>query len=252
VTFIKDIQNWRGYGRLVKYDKIGSTNEEGKILARANTPDWTILQSARQTNGKGRHGHQWISKTGNLFMSVVLRLPLKPQDVGKLSFLAGVAVARAVDLFLPDDIHVDLKWPNDALIEGQKLAGVLIETEAVDENGLVPWVVLGIGVNIEHAPDDMNAVCLQGFHTALITIEDVMTNLCKVLKEELDIFEKEGFAPIRKQWMEKAYGLGEEITVRLSDEEIQGIFKDLDDHGVLMLELEDGSIREITSGEIFI
>ena len=250
MSFIKDIPNWRGYGRLIKYDKIGSTNEEGKTLARAGTPNWTILQATKQTLGRGRQGNIWVSDVGNLFMSVVLHLPLRPENAGQLSFLAGVAVARAVKLFLPENTDIQLKWPNDVLIDGLKLSGILIETETADENGNLPWVVLGVGLNVENAPDD--AIALRNCNIGMLTVEDVLVNLCSTLKEELEIFEEQGFTPIRKKWMEHAYGLGEEIAVRLPNEELSGIFTDLDDNGVLLLELEDGSTREITSGEVFI
>src|SRR5437588_611372 len=136
------------YG-LVALDSIGSTNEEAKRLARAGAADKTLVWARTQTAGRGRGGRSWVSPAGNLYLSLILRETCPPARAAELGFAAAVALAAALDRLAPG-LDLAFKWPNDVLLGGRKLAGILIEAESAA--AAVDWLVLGLGVNVRPAP----------------------------------------------------------------------------------------------------
>ena len=141
----------RGYV-LKALDEIDSTNEEARRLAAAGAAAGTVVWAKRQTAGRGRRGRSWISEPGNLFTSLILRPHVPPARAAELTFVASLAVAQAVAGFLPGRI-ICTKWPNDVLVDGGKIAGILIES-AAGTSGKVDWLVVGIGINVAHHPND--------------------------------------------------------------------------------------------------
>ncbi|HCS23784.1 MAG TPA: biotin--[acetyl-CoA-carboxylase] ligase [Rhodospirillaceae bacterium] len=137
----------------------GSTNDDAKERARAGAAEGTVVHALRQTAGRGRQGNHWMSEAGNLYMSMILRPNVSAADSGQLSFLAAVALAQTVQVLLPPGSDVALKWPNDVLIGGRKAAGILLEAESAAQSAGPEWLVLGMGLNLMHAPE--GAVSLQ-------------------------------------------------------------------------------------------
>ena len=132
---------------LVALDSVGSTNDEAARLADAGAPEGTVVWSREQTGGRGRRGRHWASPVGNLYSSTILRPDCAAPRAAELGFVAALAVADIV----PPGRALRVKWPNDVLVDGGKVAGILLES-AIGQTGQVQHVVAGIGVNVGFAP----------------------------------------------------------------------------------------------------
>jgi BirA family biotin operon repressor/biotin-[acetyl-CoA-carboxylase] ligase len=182
----------------------------------------------------------------------VLRPDCPPQEAAQLGFVAAVALGDAIGSVAPPMIEVHFKWPNDVLLNERKGAGILLESKIVE--GVMEWLVLGVGVNVESYPPDLEppATSLRfegapGDVTAVRLLEAFTRHFMSRVNRWLD----DGFAPIRQSWLNHAYGLGEAIGVDLAGERLEGRFKDLDENGTLILELPDGSVRNVAAGDVY-
>ncbi|MGF1609513.1 MAG: biotin--[acetyl-CoA-carboxylase] ligase [Kiloniellales bacterium] len=238
--------------RLVALDEVDSTNEEAKRLAAQGAEDGTLVWARRQTAGRGRRGRSWQSLAGNLFLSLVLRPDCGPAEAAQLGFVAALGVGDAVGSVAPPLIEVRYKWPNDVLFNDRKGAGILLESQINPEGGL-DWLVLGAGVNVKAFPKDSDfpATSLQ-FEGAPLTLTEVelLEAFGRHFLSWTNRWLEDGFAPIRRAWLHHAYGLGESIAVNLPRESLRGTFRDLDQDGVRLLEMEDGSLRRIAAGDV--
>lgn len=230
---------------------VGSTNAEVLALARAgeNGPLW--LRADRQTAGRGRRGRLWVSEPGNLYTSLLLTDPGPPERIAELCFVAAVALLEALDRHAPAlGGRLQVKWPNDLLIDGAKLAGILIEGES---GGGRAAVAIGIGVNLLHAPmgADYLATSLAA-HGAFVDPALLLGSLAPAMAEALATWDRgRGFPAIREKWLMRAIGLGAPLVARLAQGEQRGIFQGLDAQGRLLLATEGGDMLAITSGEVF-
>lgn len=234
---------------LLVRDETGSTNDDAKEQARSGAAEGSVVQALRQTSGRGRQGHLWMSEPGNLYMSMVLRPQVSPADSGQISFLAAVALARTVEAFLPQGADIALKWPNDVLVSGRKVAGILLEAESASGAQAIEWLVLGIGLNLCHGPE--GAISLQEAGAEAPEVNAVRDTLMGNLLSLYRLWQAEGFAAVRSAWLERAAHLGQKIRVRLPGEEFYAIFDGIDARGALEVTLQDGSRRVISSGEVF-
>jgi BirA family transcriptional regulator, biotin operon repressor / biotin---[acetyl-CoA-carboxylase] ligase len=238
--------------RLVRHERIDSTNEEAKRLAAADAPNGTLVWAGEQTAGRGRRGRGWVSPVGNLYLSLLLRPRCPPATACQVNFVAGVALAEALSEFLPAGKTASLKWPNDVLIAGAKVSGVLLEASAAAD-GTVDWLVVGVGVNVAHAPHDTpypaSSLHREGAHD--VTVEDLLKAFARRFQSWYERWQREGFEPVRARWLAWARGLGEPIEVRLERETLHGRFADLDASGALALELADGRRRQVTAGDLY-
>jgi len=247
--------------RLIAHGKLGSTNAEALSLARAGERGPLWVTAGRQTAGRGRRGNVWTSEPGNLYASLLLTDTVPAGHAPELCFVAALALHDAVSLLIPPPKGegrvaegdagwgLQLKWPNDLLIDGAKFAGILIEAESTQ--GRPPAVAIGIGVNCAHHPaatpypaTDL-AAC-----GAAVTPEALLQRLSTAMQARLAQRET-GFATIRADWLARAAGLGGDIVVRLPDRELAGKFETLDRMGRLMLRLPAGTLEAITVGEVF-
>jgi BirA family biotin operon repressor/biotin-[acetyl-CoA-carboxylase] ligase len=235
---------------LVAHDRVGSTSDEAKRLAEDGAAPGTLVWALEQTSGRGRLDRSWVSPRGNLFASIVLRPQAVPVQAAELGFVAALAVADTVRLFLPDAVTVALKWPNDVLAQGGKIAGILLEARS-GLSGMVDWVVVGIGINIIAAPTGTlyPAACLGELAGTAPPVGAVLERLAGALASWLDIWEKVGFGPIRQAGLERAQGLGNPLEIRQGAETLTGRFLDLDLDGALILETPTGT-RRITAGDV--
>ena len=144
--------NLPAFFSLEAFDSIGSTNEEALARARAGAPEGTVIWARQQTGGRGRRGRSWSSPPGNLYCSLLLRPAVPPAQAAQLGFVAAVGMAEALLAVLPAERRLSCKWPNDLLIDGAKIAGILPEAEAAGRN--VEALVLGMGINVESHPTD--------------------------------------------------------------------------------------------------
>ena len=227
---------------LVALDSVGSTNDEAARLADGGAPEGTVVWSREQTGGRGRRGRVWASPIGNLYTSTILRPNCPAPRAAELGFAAALAVADIV----PEDREVRVKWPNDVLVDGGKVAGILLES-AVGQTGQVQHVVAGIGVNVGFAPQ------LPGMRypgSALGgSVESALEKLTAALAARVAEWRREGFETVRAAWLAKAGPIGLEVDVKLGEELVRGRFAGLDREGALLLETPAGP-RKIVSGEL--
>jgi BirA family biotin operon repressor/biotin-[acetyl-CoA-carboxylase] ligase len=227
---------------LVALDTVGSTNDEAAQLADSGAPEGTVVWSREQTGGRGRRGRHWASPVGNLYTSTILRPDCPAQRAAELGFAAALAVADIV----PAGREVRVKWPNDVLVDGGKIAGILLES-AIGQTGQVQHVVAGIGVNVGFAPElpemRYRGSALGG------SVETALEKLTAALAARLAEWRREGFATVRAAWLAKAGPLGAEVDVKLGDGLVRGRFAGLDREGALLLDTASGP-RKIVSGEL--
>lgn len=227
---------------LVALDSVGSTNDEAARLAEAGAPEGTFVWGREQTGGRGRRGRRWASPVGNLYCSTILRPDCPAPRAAELGFVAALAVADLV----ADGRPVRVKWPNDVLVAGGKVAGILPES-SIAQDGRVEHVVLGIGVNVTFAPNlpEMRypGATLGG------TVEAAAAGLAAGLARWLAVWRRQGFETIRAGWLDRAGPLGAEVDVKLGEELVRGAFAGMDREGALLLDTPAGP-RRIVSGEL--
>jgi BirA family biotin operon repressor/biotin-[acetyl-CoA-carboxylase] ligase len=238
----------QGY-RLEAFDSLGSTNDEAMARAREGDPGRLWITAARQTGGKGRLGRTWVSPVGNLHASLLLVDAAPPERAPELGFVTGVALASALRRHLGPQLR--LKWPNDAVVDGAKLAGVLLEAAQTPHGGLA--CVIGVGVNCASHPEGLPypATDLASLGHPL-TPDDLLESLSLELADWLDRWDEgRGFAQVRAAWLSCAAGMGEPAVVAIGDRRLHGVLEGLDGFGRLLLKTEAGQ-RAIDAGDVFL
>lgn len=236
--------------RIEVHDTIGSTNEDALTRARLGErgPLWIIARC--QTAGRGRRGRPWVSERGNLHATLLVTDPAPPEYAAALSFVAALAVHDAIVEVAPG-LKLALKWPNDVLLDGAKVAGILIEGESAGRRPLA--VALGIGVNCAHHPADTPLPATDLAAAGLVAPpEKLFRALSRTMLARLTQWDRGGgFAAIRADWLKQAAGIGEDIRVLLAERTLEGRFEALDEAGRLILRLPGGTTTMITAGEVF-
>lgn len=250
---LRQAAEWPTDVGLIALNEVDSTQDAARRLS-ASTPAPFWVTAARQTAGRGRRGRAWRAPDGALTASLLLR-PVDhrpgvvPAEAATLSFVAALALSDALPA------PTALKWPNDVLLQGRKVAGILLE--ASEERGALSLVV-GVGVNLAAAPtwdelaaDALAPIALAEVIGAAPTPAAILTALAAAFDRRLATWAAEGFAPIRRDWLARAAGLGQPIEARLPRETLSGRFIDVDAAGALVLETADG-VRRIASGDVFL
>ncbi len=234
--------------RLFAHDSLASTNDEARRLA-AGEDAGALVWAREQTAGRGRRGRHWDSGRGNLFCTVLLKPGCPPAQANQLSFVAALGVAGALGELL-NDAEVDLKWPNDVLIGGAKIAGILLESR-ISPAGPVDWVIIGTGINVEHYPVDQDrlATSLKA-EGSKAGVETVLESYSNHLLSWQRRWRDEGFAPVREAWLAGCSGLGCRIELAVSDETLAGVFETVDAGGALILADDNGQRHTVGSGEV--
>ncbi len=242
--------------RLIHFDRVGSTNDEAKSLARAGAAEGTLVWADEQTAGRGRRGRAWQSPPGNLYMSLVMRPEGAPARAAQLGFVAALGLGDALAELTGQGLtgpalQLRYKWPNDLIAGGRKLAGILLESETTASGG-VDFVVIGAGVNLVSRPTDVEfpatSLAEEGF--AGVTPPLLLEAFARHFEPWTRRWRADGFAPVRTAWLARASGVGEAVRVRLEHDILLGRFSDLDDDGALLLDAADGR-RRIAAGEVF-
>ena len=230
--------------RIVRLGTVDSTQRVAFELAESGAADGTVVMADTQTAGRGRRGRVWHDAPGDsLLVSIVVRPRLNVADLPKLSFAAAVAVAEAVEATTGLDAR--LKWPNDVLIDGRKLAGILLESRVV----AAPIVVVGIGVNLRQRtfPRELaeiaTSVDLAGGRA--VEREELLEAVLDAFDRWRTRLENEGFAPVRARWLALADTIGRAVTVG----EHAGVAVDLAEDGALVLR-QAGGLRRVVAGEL--
>jgi BirA family biotin operon repressor/biotin-[acetyl-CoA-carboxylase] ligase len=251
-----------GY-RLEAHETIGSTNARALELAQAGDrgPVWVV--SDHQVSGRGRRGRPWQTHKGNLASSLLLADGINLSRAATLGFVAGLALSDALAIAAPQvamSIGVDgadgkggrfeLKWPNDVLLGGAKLAGILLESAMIDGNR--PAVAIGIGVNVVAYPEDTPypATSLRRQGSA-VTAEELFVALSDAWVRNMSLWDGgNGLAEIRRLWLARAAGLGGEVAVRADGRVVRGRFDTIDDECRFVIREDGGQTISIAAGDV--
>jgi BirA family transcriptional regulator, biotin operon repressor / biotin---[acetyl-CoA-carboxylase] ligase len=232
--------------RIVYYAEVGSTMDIAKALARKNCPDFTVVIAERQTRGRGRLSRKWISDSGGLFFTMVLRPPIPVLLSGRINFLAAVTLVRTLRETLQIDARV--KWPNDILVAGRKIAGMLSELEA--EGDRVRFINIGIGVNVNNDPSPIEAAA-----ASLREITGTTVSRKALFAKFMDDFELQlrqaDFDQIISEWKKYTVTLQRRVRIVTGREVSEGLAVDVDENGALIMQLADGSLKKIIYGDCF-
>ena len=254
-----------GY-RILSFDTIGSTSAQAMAQAKSGDPGDLWLAARRQTAGHGRRGRPWETPDGNLAASCLTILPGDVSQPATLGFVAGLSLHDALTEVAPDVpicIGLDggrvrdrkaasrfaLKWPNDVVADGAKIAGILLEADTMSDGRMA--LVTGIGVNVVAAPHDVPypATALTAFASA-VTAEALFLALSDAWTEHAARWRRDGFAAIRDRWLSVATGLGEPAAIKTDMGVERGRFETIDTEGRLVIRRDDGSAATIAAGDV--
>jgi len=212
-----------------------------------------VVIAETQTHGRGRLCREWISPLGGLWFSLILRPKHRPARVPQLIFVAGLAVAET--LREQYDLRTETKWPNDVLVNGRKICGILGETSTTGKE--INAVALGIGINANFAAERVLPESLRARATSLetelnrkIQLEELFNRLLMKLEATYRLYTRKGFRPILKQWKRYAGFLSQEVDVTDRNEKITGVAFDVDEDGVLILLLQNGMLKHVSAGDV--
>jgi len=234
------------------FTEVTSTNDVAKRLAAEGAEEGTIVISEKQTLGRGRLGRRWVSPEGGIWFSMILRPEVASKDASKLTFVVAVAVARVIRKMF--NLDAEIKWPNDVLIGGKKVCGIL--TEASTKGDVVDFVIVGIGINANVSLDAFPR-SLRRSITSLrrelrreVEREKFLCALLQEMENYYTLFIREKFDSILEEWRKLAGILGHHVEVSSFNEKIRGLAVDVDQDGMLMIKLRDGTIRRVASGDV--
>lgn len=237
------------FGRSLRlYDTVGSTQDVLHAWAKEGAPEGALVIAERQTSGRGRLGRTWVSPAGKgVWMSLLLRPALPLALAPQLTLLAAVALARGLQRVV--DLPIGIKWPNDLLVHGKKVCGVLLESSAEDERLVHVAAGIGISVNLDAAdfPDELadRAISLKMAYGREVDRTDVIAAVLASFEELYDLYREQGFAPVRLLWEALAVSLHEPAEIRTPTGVVRGIPRGLDDYGGLLVEREDGTVAPV-------
>ncbi len=242
-----------GY-RLIRFETIDSTMSEAERQAKAGAGDGTLILADEQTAGRGRRGRQWATPPGNLALSLLLRPKGHLQEAALLSFVAGLALYDGLSLYGELSGRLTLKWPNDLLLDGAKLSGLLLESRS-DPSGHAEWLIIGMGVNLAWAPQytPYPSISLAKVMASPPNAERIVQAWTHAFDRRRRAFEAGGFSALRPDWKAAAQGLGGPLAARLSDGTVlEGRFEDLAEDGNLLLALPgEARPRAISAGDVY-
>lgn len=240
---------------VVSFDCVASTIDAASRLAADGADEGTVVVAESQSGGRGRLGRKWSSPPGmGIWTSIILRPPIPPGKAPKLTLLTAVAVAAVLQESYGIDARI--KWPNDVVVENRKICGAL--TELVAEQDAVRYAIVSLGLNVNQTRSKFPADVVD-IATSMRIEKGVPQKRAEVFRRilrELDGlyagFGRDGGAAVLRRWRELSCTLGKKVSVRLREELVEGIARDLADDGALMLELKDGGLREISYGDVTI
>jgi biotin-[acetyl-CoA-carboxylase] ligase BirA-like protein len=233
--------------------KVNSTNLWAKRLARSGAQEGTIAVAESQSSGRGRLDRRWHSPVGGLWFSVVLRPQIHASQVSQLTVVTALSVIQTLrDLY---GLEAQAKWPNDVLVNGRKICGIL--GEAKSEAKEVSFVIIGIGLNANFEVDKTLPESVASSATSLETeighkvgLEQLLTTVLKRFEANYDIYARRGFSYIVAKWKVHANFLGREVDVVDQQRTFRGIAEDIDANGALILRLKDGTLKSFQAADV--
>ncbi len=236
---------------IVYFTETDSTNTRAKELAVRGAPDGALVLSEKQTKGRGREERNWFSPSRDgIYLSLILRPSIPPGEAPVITLLTAVAVAET--LLSLTRLKIAIKWPNDILVGGKKLAGIL--TEMTTQGDSIDYVVVGLGLNVNmpRFPDDIRDKA-----TSILIETGKRFSRVRIIREYLkwyetyyEVFKNIGFEPIRKRWRELTNMIGQQITVEMIDKRYSGEVQDIDKDGALIITDRTGKSHRIIFGDV--
>lgn len=237
--------------KFVVFNEISSTNIKAKELAQKGEPEGTIVLSEIQKQGRGRFDRTWESPEGGLYLSIILRPTCKSSKATLLPLLAALSVCKTIKSVC--DLPVAIKWPNDVLIDGKKVCGILLESES-SKDGL-GYVVLGMGINLNIDIDVFSKDFVATSISHEIGIKLDYYGFLKKLLLNLDyyyqLFKEEKYNNILSEWKKNSDTIGKRVCINTSSEKMEGKAFDVNQSGFLIIEMDSGEHKRITSGDCF-
>ena len=240
-----------GKKEIVYFTEIDSTNLKAKDLAARGAPEGSLVLSEKQTKGRGRKARNWFSPSRDgIYLSLILRPTIAPREAPVITLLTAVAVAET--LLSLTRLKIAIKWPNDILVSGKKLAGIL--TEIGTQGDSIDYVVVGLGLNVNtpRFPEDIRDKA-----TSMLIETGKRFSRVKVIREYLkwyeayyEVFKHIGFEPVRKRWRELTNMIGQQITVETIDKRYSGEVQDIDKDGALIITDRTGKSHRIIFGDV--
>lgn len=242
------------FGKSIQYyDTCQSTQLLAHDAAQAGAMDGTVIIAEQQTAGKGRLSRPWDSAYGKgIWMSVISRPPLTPQQAPQLTLVAAVSVTRAIESIT--GVRPEIKWPNDILLNGRKVTGILTELQADPDR--VKAIIIGIGINANQEltdfPEELHSIAtsIQMVTGTEVNRAQLIAKILQYLEMYTDIYVNEGFLPIKHVWESYSITIGKRIRAVMLNETLEGVARGISEDGMLELQLDDGKIRGIYSADI--
>ncbi len=238
--------------KIHRYKEVDSTNEVAKKLAMEGAGEGTVVIAEIQTHGRGRYGKTWISPKGGVYLSIVLKPRIEPEEAPKVTFIAGVSVAKAIKNLY--DLKAKIKWPNDVLINEKKVCGILTEVNATD---MLNFVILGIGinanVNTNEFPEEIakGATSLREELGREVDIEELITEVLNQIDKYYSMFKEKKFKVILQEWSKLSATLWRKVRIVTKDKTIEGVAVGIDKNGSLIIETPERKIEKVIAGECF-
>jgi len=244
--------------RFLHHGLLDSTNAEAARLAAKGILGPLWISAERQSSGKGRRGRNWVSETGNIYCTGLYPHDSDLASAARLSFAAALAVADTLGHYIDPELVV-IKWPNDILVDGKKIAGILLESGSYKHT---VWIAIGIGINLSSYPQDSDYPAthvlahidpdkLDGPEPVFTGAKPVLALLAARFDHWRTVYLKSGFAPLREAWLNRAVGIGGPVTARLPNVTISGVAQGMDKDGALEIKTDDGKIVKIHAGDVF-
>lgn len=225
----------------------GSTNDDVASLAREGAPEGIWLRAGRQSGGRGRQGREWHSPPGNLYASTIVRLRPGDPPAPTLALVAAVALHEVACTFAVVGVSIEIKWPNDLLVAGAKLSGILLER-------IGDAIVVGFGVNLADHPDETDRPAINmGMLGGAPDPDRFLEALAASFARWVERWREEGLEPVRRRWLAAAHPPGTALSTHTaSGAWVEGLFDGLDESGALRLRLPDGTAQTIHAGDVFL
>lgn len=219
-----------------KFERLDNTQDY--ILQNLDdAPNGFCVQALRQDHGKGRHGRSWHSPEGNLYLSFLLKPRFSKQCYGQMALVTGLSIVNALKPY----VDTTLKWPNDVLLNGKKICGILIEV--IDHN-----LIIGVGLNIVHAPISEAGSLAE--HD--LCPDDIRNRILEEFSNLYNLYNRRGFDAIRQEWERRSFDVNTSMSVNVGDKKISGLYQGLDKSGYLLLQCDKSNeLITITSGDVF-
>ena len=234
------------------FDSVASTSVVARELAEDACVDRMVVLARQQTGGRGRISRSWASPPGNLYSSVILRPPVPAARAAELTFIAALAVHDALSA-QSSRLTPTLKWPNDVLVNQRKIAGILLECDTVAD-GRLAWVCMGVGINVVSHPANTASMAtdLTEALGAPGDLQAVLTAYLTGLDHWCGTWLADGFTAVRAAWLDRAHPPGTVVHVRTGETPFTGRFETIDEHGTLVVVLDDGTQRLVAAGDVMI